>query len=184
MKTEDFVAYLKRYPIPFLSGVIIVAALLTAYLRLNVNTELEGRYQTVSAEGEVVMRNIVNGSGLKENVELIQTRSKELESRLVRPAELAKNLQYFYRLEGETGGKLGELRQVPQAGLPKAENSFQPVQYSLVVTADFPVLMDYMHRLEEGPAFYRMNNFSLQHSRESARRMLVIAMNIELLGTK
>ena len=184
MKTEDLVAYLKRYPIPFLSGVVVIVALLTAYLRMNVNTELEGRYQTVSAEGETVMRNIVNGSGLKENVELIQTRVKELESRLVRPAELAKNLQYFYRLEGETGAKLGELRQVPQAGLAKAGKSFQPVEYSLVVTADFPVLMDYMHRLEEGPAFYRMKNFSLQHSRESARRMLVMAMNIELLGTK
>lgn len=184
MKTEDLVAYLKRYPIPFLSGFIVVAALLTAYLRMNVNIELEGRYQTVSAEGETVMRNIVNGSGLQENVDLIQTQAKELESRLVRPAELAKNLQYFYRLEGETGGKLGELRQVPPAGLPKVKTSFQPVGYSLVVTADFPVLMDYMRRLEEGSAFYRMKNFSLQHSRESTRRMLVMAMNIELLGTK
>ncbi len=184
MKTEDLVAYLKRYPIPFLSAFIVVVALLAAYLRLNVNTELEGRYQTVSAEGETVMRNIVNGSGLQEQVEVINALGKDMESRLVRPAELAKNLQYFYRLEGETGAKLGELRQVPPTNLPKAKRAFQPVEYSLVVTADFPVLLDYMHRLEQGPAFYRMKNFSLQHSRESTRRTLVMAMNIELLGTK
>ncbi len=53
-----------------------------------------------------------------------------------------------------------------------------------MVTADYPVLMDYLNRLEEGASFYRMRNFSLQHSRESTRRMLVMAMNIELLGTK
>lgn len=184
MKIQDIVDFLKRYPIPCLSAAGIVITLILVYFRMDVNTELEGRYQTVSAEGATVMNNIVNGSGLKEHVEAIQAQSIELESRLVRPAELAKNLQYFYRLESETGAKLGELRQVPLTNLPSAKGSFQPVQYSLVVTADYPVLMDYLNRLEKGVCFYRMNNFSLQHSRESTRRMLVMAMNIELLGTK
>ena len=184
MKTKDLVDFLKRYPTPCLSVVVILIALALVYFRMGVNTELEGQYQTVSAEGATVMSNIVNGSGLQEHVEAIQAQATELESRLVRPAELAKNLQYFYRLEGETGGKLGELRQVPPTNIPSAEGSFQPVQYSLVVTADYPVLMDYLNRLEQGVFFYRMKNFSLQHSRESTRRMLVMAMNIELLGTK
>ena len=75
----------------------------------------------MSAEGEILMKNLVNGSGLKEHVETITEKSAELESRLVRPAELAKNLQYFYRLEGETGAKLGELRQVPLTNLTKRQ---------------------------------------------------------------
>ena len=184
MKAQNIVDFIKRYTIPCVSLAIIVVTLIVAYFRMDVNIELEGKYQTVSAEGATVMNNIVNGSGLEEHVETVRTQSTELESRLVRPAELAKNLQYFYRLEGETGGKLGELRQVPLANIPSGKGSFQPVQYSLVVTADFPVLIDYLHRLETGSSYYRMKNFSLQHSRESTRRMLVMAMNIELLGTK
>lgn len=184
MKTQDLVAFLKNYPIPCLSGLVIVVVLLTTYFRMNVGPELEGRYQTVAAEGETLMKNLVNGSGLEEHVATIKRQSAELEMHLVRPSELAKNLQYFYRLEGETGAKLGELRQVPQTNTTKVKGSFQPVEYSLVVTAEFPVLLDYMQRLEAGSSFYRMKNFSLQHSRESGRRLLVMAMNIELLGTK
>ena len=184
MKTQDLVAFIKNYPIPCVSGLVVIVVLLTSYFRMNIAPELEGRYQTVSAEGEVLMKNLVNGSGLEEHVATIKEKSGELESRLVRPAELAKNLQYFYRLEGETGAKLGELRQVPPTNITNAKGSFQAVEYSLVVTADFPVLLDYMHRLENGSCYYRMKNFSLQHSRESTRRLLVMAMNIELLGTK
>jgi len=184
MKTQDLVDFLKRYPTPCLSGLIVVVVMIVAYFRMDVNSELEGKYQMVSAEGATLMENIVNGSGLEEHVKTIQKQSAELESRLVRPAELAKNLQYFYRLEAETGARLGELRQVPLTNLTTAKGLFQPVMYSLVVTADYPVLMDYLHRLEEGICFYRMKNFSLQHSRQSTRRMLVMAMNIELLGTK
>jgi hypothetical protein len=184
MKAQDIVDFVKRHTTPCVSLAIIVVTLIVAYFRMDVNTELEGKYQTVSAEGATVMNNIVNGSGLQEHVRTIRAQSSELESRMVRPAELAKNLQYFYRLESETGGKLGELRQVPLANIPSSKGSFQPVDYSLVVTADFPVLIDYLQRLEVGVYYYRMKNFSLQHSRESTRRMLVMAMNIELLGTK
>jgi hypothetical protein len=184
MKLQDLVDFIKRYTTPCASAAVVVLSLIIVYFRMDVNTELEGKYQTVSAEGATVMNNIVNGSGLQEHVDTIQRQSTELESKLVRPAELAKNLQYFYRLEGETGGKLGELRQVPLTNIPSGDRSFQPVEYSLVVTADFPVLIDYLRRLEKGASFFRMKNFSLQHSRESTRRMLVIAMNIELLGTK
>ena len=94
MKAQDIVDFVKRHTTPCVSFAIIVVTLIVAYFRMDVNTELEGKYQTVSAEGATVMNNIVNGSGLQEHVKTIRAQSSELESRMVRPAELAKNLEW------------------------------------------------------------------------------------------
>ena len=81
-----------------------------------------------------------------------------ISDRMIQVGQLADNLQYFYRLESETGIKILDLRQnawnQPPKGAPKT--FFTPVGFQVNVQGEYPKLLDLLRRLETGEHYCRI----------------------------
>jgi hypothetical protein len=181
MNTKDLVEKIKSHPIPFISGFVILASLLALYFRMDVIGDLETQYEEISAQGELMTDNLLKGGKIEEDLKSLQVLTEDIESRLVDPVELAKNLQYFYRLEGETGAKISGLKQnrVEKNG---KDRSYVGVSYSVDITGRFGVILAYLKKLETGPLFCRINSFSTNRSQNGPDYEVNAAIELELLG--
>ena len=114
---QQLLAAVKAQPIGFGCGALAVVLGLAIYFRGGLLPEAEGLLDQNATLGERIDANLKNGVQLTEQLAAITAARKQIEARLVRPDELAKNQQFFYKLEAETGIKLIDLRQnqVPAA---------------------------------------------------------------------
>lgn len=152
---EKLKALLRKNPIGFGCGAACALLVVVAYFRSDAVPNIEQELQAKSAEADRLATNIKNSTHLKEQVDLVTKAAKDVrETRLVRTSELATNLQYFYKLETETGVKLIELR---QNQIPKTKGgSFISLPFSVAVQGDYPHLLDFMRRLDQGTHFCRV----------------------------
>jgi hypothetical protein len=103
----------------------------------------------------------------------------------VRADELAKNQQYFYKVESETAVKLVDIRQNPPTNKPKAKTLYQPVSYSVVIRGTYAHVLDFLRRLESGQRFCRITSASinLMAAGEGERgKELNVTLGLDLLG--
>ena len=185
MTGEDLIALLKKKPIVSLSvGVCVVCALIW-YFRADAMSDAASEYNSKSTEDQAMAADLRNGSGLPHQVELMQLAEKQLNARLIHASRLASNLQYFYRLESETGVKLIDARQ--QALNPTKPGSNPPfirVPFALVVSGEYKQVMNFLYRLEAGRHFCRFNSVNLTKSTSaSTADAMALTLGIELLGT-
>jgi hypothetical protein len=169
--------------------VLAVAYFVRMDLLVNARTEIDAR----RTEAENMKRNLRNATGLKEHLADLNVLLSVVDARLVRPEDLASNLQYFYRLETETGAKILLLRQLSGAGTEAAlaaasKGPYRPVPYSVIVEGSFPQVMAFLTRLERGAHFNRIKTFTAQRgATESGAGIrsgtVVVNLSIELMGT-
>jgi len=184
--TRNLVAFLKKHPVAIGCGVLSVALLAASYLRSSRAGELAALLKQKEEEGQKILDNIRSGSNLSEQVGTLTTATKELESRLVRGSERARNQQYFYRIESETGVKEISLQPTVsgQQRLPKT--LYTGIGYTVSVQGDYRQILNFIGRLESGPHFYRLNSGSVsrQGQRGAADKTatLTLTLNLELLG--
>jgi hypothetical protein len=124
---------------------------------------------------------------LPEQLARVTAASKEANSRLVRVGQLADNLQYFYKLEAETGVKFLDLRQTTDA-VRSAKAGKIPVGFTLTVQGDYPLLFEFLRRLESGSHYCRVKSANVVPfdqgagsggARSDASKL---TLNLELLG--
>ena len=101
--------------------------------------------------------------------------------------EIAKNLQFFYKLEEDTGTKLLDLRQNVGAGSRVAPKSrtYVPVGYSVAVRGDYIRLLDFLRRLESNQRFCRVMSATIGVTGATDKdrgNELTINLGLELLG--
>jgi len=162
---------------------IVLTCLGLLYFRWDNIDETKAAYDVKFKQDQLILANVRNATGLPQQIETLQRATKNLESRLVHGGQLAINLQYFYRLENDTGVKLLDLRQLP-VGRP-AKGLYLGVPYNLTVQGSFPHVMDFVRRLESGRHFAKFNtlSFSKVAGADTAGDGLSVSMNLELLGT-
>lgn len=181
MTNQELAAVLKKNPISV--GCAVLTLLLAGGLYYisddipNATAELEQK----SAEGQRLAANLQNSAQLNDQYAAIAAAGKELTGRLVHPGELAKNLQYFYKIEAETGTKLIELRQVPPAAIKGAKPNFIPVTYSVGLLGDYNQVLEYLRRLEHGTHFCRVITAGVSGATVE-RGPLKLSLTLELLG--
>jgi len=140
-----------------------------------------------------MINNIKNSSQLKAQLATVTTAVIEMEKRLVKPSQLAANLQYFYEVEAATETKLVDLRQMPistvKARGPKTV--YQPVTFAVSVVGTYPRLIAFLQKLERGDRYCRIldagffvavsktANFMSGLDRPDT---LTLNLNLELLG--
>lgn len=190
--TRNLVAFLKKHPVAIGCGVLSVALLAASYLRSSRAGELAALLKQKEEEGQKILDNIRSGSNLSEQVGTLTTATKELESRLVRGSERARNQQYFYRIESETGVKEISLQSSSSAPVSAAEKQrllktlYTGIGYTVSVQGDYRQILNFVGRLESGPHFYRLNSGSVsrQGQRGAADKTaaLTLTLNLELLG--
>lgn len=184
---EKILALVRKNPVGFICGALCLVLIGWGYYRMDALPEAEAELERKSAEADRLANNIKHSAQLKEQLDIAVKASKAInDGRLARASELATNLQYFYKLEADTGVKLIELRQ-NQVTKPKTGN-FSPIPFSVAVQGDYQHLIEFLRRLENGIHFCRIMSATLAASVASggedlsSANLLTINLQIELLG--
>jgi Tfp pilus assembly protein PilO len=180
--SSDLLALLKKHPIGVGCLLLSLACGVVLYVRSGdlegSQTELDAR----SAEAAKMTANIRNSSNLAEQVEEVQSLTKEMEARLMKASQLAVNLQYFYKLETENEVKLVDVRQNP---LPKnAKTIYQGIPFTVSVQGTYPQVMNFLGKLQTGRHFCRINtaNITKAAGAVGSSPTINLSLGLELLG--
>ena len=171
-------SFVKKYPL--LVGCIVLGLGLggTIYARSGMDSDLSDELQQRSAEGKRYHTNLANAAQLPDELQTLLDANHVVREHAINPDDLAKNLQYFYRIEAETGVKYTDLRQTGPTGGKRLGSVYVPVNYVISVTGDFSNIITFLRSLENGAHFYRLN--SLVASGKNSD--VTINVNIDLLG--
>ena len=188
--TKDFVVILKKHPLVISCGVLSVVLLTGSYIRNARAGALSALLKEKDDQGTAILNNIKNGTNLPEQFETLSAATKELESRLVRGAERARNQQYFYRIESDTGVKELSLQaNAPRRAQPRGPKPlYTGISYSIAVQGDYRQILNFIGRLESGPLFYRLISSSVSQQRGASAKeqrgasMINLTLTLELLG--
>ena len=182
-KSQNIVNALKRRP---LLGVCIAFGLfllLFFYLR----KDLIGTTQTALAERSTQLKrlktNATYAAQIDQQIKILKDVNKAFEDAALREGELAKNQQFFLRLEAETGIKLVDMRAQPVPPAPKGAgtNSYVPINFSLTVSGEYKQLITFLKRVEQGPTLSRVVNAALGGTNAGPQTM---TLGVELLGLR
>lgn len=186
MTGADIIAAVKRQPIGFACGTVCLVAGLMLYFTSDQTEERQSTYDQKATEVTKIEANIRNSDKLREQSAAMLAASKELEARLMHAGQLAVNQQYFYRLEGETGVKLLDLRQgnVPTAKAGAKTGLYVGVPYNVSIQGGFPQVLAFLRRLETGRHFCHFNNVSFGKATgaEATSDMISVVIAVDLLG--
>lgn len=185
--------FLRRHAFAAICCTLAIATAAAYVIRMDLLDQARAETETLQKEAENMKRNLRNATGLREHVADLNVLLSIVDARLVRPEDLASNLQYFYRLESETGAKILLLRQLTSgttdaAAAAASKALYRPIAYSLIVEGSFPQVMAFLTRLERGAHFNRTRVFTAQRGATDAgggirSGTVVVNLNIELMGT-
>lgn len=191
MTGADLLALIKKQPIAFGCGLVIVACGVALFMRSEAIDSAQAFYQEKEQEFQKIDANVRNAAGLPEATAEMQEAGKQFDARLVRAPQLANNLQFFYRLENDTGVKLIDVRQqsipAPKPGAPKG--AYSPIPFAVSIQGDYAQIHDFLRHVEAGPHFLRFNQVTVAKmaaagdSRAAASAAMSATINLELLGT-
>lgn len=183
MSNEQLLELIKKNPLSVACGVLVLVLGVTTYLRWDRVPEAVTLLEEKVAQGERLNANVSNAVQLPEHLAAITEARVEVEKRFVKGSELAKNLQYFYRLEAETGVKLLTLRQNPlpttKAG---AKVLFSGVGFTVSFQGRYLTAMDFLRRLESGVHFSRITSAGIAAAAGNRSGPVTISLSLELFG--
>jgi len=183
MSNEELIALLKKNPISVACGLLSLLIAVAIYYRSDLVPEAAKLLEQKTAEGERLNANVTNAAQLPEQLAAITLARAQIEKRLVLASELAKNLQYFYRLEAETGAKLLTIRQNPvSAPKPGAKPALMGIGYTVSFQGPYFTVMEFLRRVESGTHFSRVTQASIGISGNNRTGPLTISLSLELLG--
>jgi len=190
---RQFPKFLRNHALASICCVITIGLVVAFLIRMDLLEQTRAEAEQLQKEAANMKVNLRNATGLKENLSAINGLLATVDARLVHQEDLASNLQYFYRLETETGAKILLLRQMTGAGgtgpvSTPAKASSRSIPYSLIIEGSFPQVMAFLTQLERGPHFNRTTVFTAQRgatdSAEGFRSgTVVVNLSIELMGT-
>jgi Tfp pilus assembly protein PilO len=191
MTGADLLALIKKQPIAFVCGIVILGSAAALFFPREAVTSAQSFYEETEKTLKKIDANVRAAAGLPEAAAQMQEAGKQFDARLVRVPQLANNLQFFYRLESDTGVKLLDARQLGVPGLRPGERrgAYVPVPFQVAVQGTYPQVRDFMRRLETGPHFVRFNQVTVNKSSTggdaafASAGALSVALNLDLLGT-
>lgn len=182
MTSADLVALFKKHPTGFGCALLSIVCGVILYLRSGSIAAGQAELEARSAEAAKMAANIRNSANLSDQLTEIQGHTKELEGRLLKAGQLAVNLQYFFKIETESGVKLVDVR---QGSLPKtAKAAYQGIPFTVSVQGSYSHVMNFLNRLQNGRHFCRINTatFSKTPDVATAGGLVSLSLNLELLG--
>jgi hypothetical protein len=187
MTNEELFAFLRKNVISVACVAISIGIGFALYYRNDNLPEAEKVLQERAKQGELLQANIEDSAQLKEQHAAIVSSNDDISNRMIRVGQLAENMQYFYRLESDTGTKLVDPRQL--SWNPPAKNApktfFTPVGFAFTAQGDYSQVLDLLRRLENGEHYCRVISCTLHPSTtESRGGPMLISLSLELLGTQ
>jgi hypothetical protein len=182
ISNEKLVSFLKKNPVSVISAVVALACAGAMYIRSSEIPDAEAAFEQKSAEGHRLTANIKNAAQLNDQLAVLAKAARQNDVRLLRLGELAKNLQFFYKLEAETGTKLLDLRQNTAAARTVTKTEFLPVSFNVSVQGEYRSVLEFMRRLEVGAHFSRVLSATISSSGADRSGPVTLTLGIELLG--
>ena len=185
MTNEEAVAFLKKNVIPVACVIVSIAVGVAIYLRSGLLPDAEKVLLQQSQQAELLAANIEASGQLKEQHTALVSANKTIANRMIRVGQLAENLQYFYKLESDTGTKLSDPHQSsyspPSKSAPKT--NFIAIGFTLSAQGDYGQLIDLVRRLENGDHYCRINTLSLKPLGTDVRGGgMLMYLSLELMG--
>lgn len=181
MTGADLMEKIRRFPVPVISGAIVIVCLLAYYFRIDLITRLDAEQNDVLNQRDQVDLNLVAGGNLAEHMTEMRAQFAALEARVVQPSELANNLNYFYQLESNTSVGLVELKQNAGSDKPAPKKTLGGIGYSVSMGGNFKQMVSVFNELENGSRIYRLRSFNLERGREG-QSAVQLSLSLELLG--
>lgn len=194
MTTKDLSVWLKKHPFSAICAGLSVLLVGTYFFRQGSIPEAESILAARTSESRRLKTNITNSASLKEHVAFLEDANGKVQQRLVLAADLAKNQQYFYKIEADTGVKLTDLRPGGATGsiaakpAASAKKHYSAVPYTCTVQGTYSQLLAFLRKLEQGDHFPRILSATVSMSgggeddAAAADPVLSLAIGIELLG--
>lgn len=150
-------------------------------------TELDSREQTLAdlkIETDGLQKNVSNATELESHLKQLKDGITKLEGRSLKELALATNLQYFLRLEEQTGVKVVVTQGSESAKARAArKTTFFPISFSVAADATWPQLLGVLRALETGPIEYRPTGMRVLATEGSATPPKVsLDLSLDLLG--
>lgn len=188
MTNAELAAFVRRNPISFGCGVAAVLCVVAGYFVSGERAGIFEQLETKNREAARLSANLKNAAQLPEHLAALEEARGKIEGRLIVPDELAKNLQYFYRLESDTGVELIEIRQnatVP-AGPAKGRKgpplAYSRTTFSVSLRGPYENVLSYLRQLESGAHFCRVISASIDPLTIDRTGPVKLALTVEILG--
>jgi hypothetical protein len=170
---------IKKYPLLSACCVISAALALTLYFRSSLLSEQKIELEKYSLEAKRHQNNVTNSAHLADQLNFLIQANSAVKVRGLTVEGVADKLQFFYRLESETGVKYLDLRAGSKVVVDKKKPAtYVPLNYILSVQGDFGQVVAFLRKLEQGVYFCRITSASLSGSGSSVK----ISMKLDLLG--
>lgn len=188
ISNEELFVLVKKNPVAVACAAVALASGLGFYFRSGGVAEAEALLEQKTAEGRRLALNVKNTAQLNEQVDTMTASSGEFQRRMVQADELAQNLQYFYKIEADTGTKLIELRQtstvasVAKAAKATPAMAFVPVAFTLRLEGEYLAALDFLRRMENGAHYARVTSATVGVARIDRTGPVTLQLNVELLG--
>jgi hypothetical protein len=173
-----------RYPLRMACCVVALGSAVALYYISIQIAEGKVALDTISKEGSRLAENVRNGSQLASDLEALKSASKNIQARFVTASQLANNLQYFYRLETESGIELIDLRQTTSGESTRAKGttSSPGVGFAVSVKGSYPAILEFLRRLENGPHYCRVLTAGISGASPERDDTIALILSLELLG--
>jgi len=183
INSNDLLVFVKKNLILTICIALSSVLLVTIYLRSGLTDELQAEVQQKSDEGKRYHANLANASQLTSELQTVIEANRIVRDRAVNPDDLARNLQYFYRIEAETGVSYTDLRQLGGAGssasgAKRPASAYVSVPYTISVHGDFTKIINFLRNVEQGAHFYRLNGLVAAGKSSD----ITLSLNIDLFG--
>ncbi len=184
MNISTIIARFRQYPTLFVCGLCSIVIILAIVVRGSGLSDVRTELQQMEREGARIDENIKNAVDLEQHLAALGELTDELSVRLVNPAELARNLQYFYRLESESAVSITDLTQrgTPSPPTEGEPPEYVPVRYDIAVEGYYPNVLEFIHRVESGRHFARFTQMEIVRAQRTDSSAVRLAINLELLG--
>lgn len=187
MNSEELVAFLRKNVILVACVVASVVIGLLLYYRNEKLPDAEKVLGERQKEGELLAANIEDSADLKEQHATLIASNAAISERMIHVGQLAENLQYFYKLESDTGTKLNDPHPLgwspPSKSAPKT--NFTALGFTLSAQGDYLQLMDLLRKLETGEHYCRITTCNLHPvGTDSRGGPLLMSLTLELMGVQ
>lgn len=190
MNLDTLVAKLRLYPIAVGAGLLALALAGFAYFRMDAVPTLSKEEAELTSQVQTMDRNVTQAVDLSEQLDELKAAIATVNERLVEREQRAINYQYLYDLEQGSGVRISGLAQNEvvtdarqRAGKPSPKE-FVGVPFNVTVQGTFGAVMEFLHRLETGRRFARIDTFSVTTAPGTSPDAVSLTLQFEFLGKK
>ena len=192
MNVDAIVARLKRYPVAVGCAVLVVVLIGVLYLRGSRVTILEEERNQVEQEWKAIGENKLRAVDLNTHLEKLNVISEKIDERLMSAASKAINYQYFYKLEKDSGVRMGNLNQSDTSGQATLKGAinlelFQPITFRVTAEGTFKQILTFLYEIQHGKYFTIIKDFSssgIKAEDEEEQDLLNLSLTVKVLGVK